>query len=111
MQACLNGVFGPCGCPLPPSAWHLYGCFTKADGFATCESYCGEQGLRCAAESCNIDGSLTEFGYTWVSWPASRAPECETLGPAPLVSFDACSTPIWLQPTKADDDVVRCCCN
>jgi hypothetical protein len=106
-----SGDVGTCACALPPSSWHLLGCFTREDGYDTCATYCRSRGRECAAESCGPDGALTGSGYTWVSWPAAEAVSCETLTSPRQVSFDACTTPIWLQPNKPRDDVVRCCCS
>lgn len=97
--------------PPPPAAIHLLGCFTHADDFDTCQRYCTSISRSCVERGCNGDGSLLEgSGYTWVSWSASEAAECDALGYPDQMSFDACTTPIWLQPTKPRDDIVRCCC-
>jgi hypothetical protein len=86
-------------------------CFTHAAGLDTCDVFCQSKGLTCAARACNADGTPFDppKGYTWASYPASRAAECGTSAFPALFGQDECIAPIW-QNAKPLDDVVRCCC-
>jgi hypothetical protein len=85
-------------------------CFTK-DEFETCSTYCQSLGATCAEGACEADGTAAAAaGYTWVSYGAASAAQCEASAGPEEVGFDQCRTPIWLQPAKPLDDVIRCCC-
>lgn len=87
-------------------------CFSTVDHFDTCNAYCTAKGFACAAKSCYPDGTPVDGdgGYSWVGFPATRKAECGVSASAPQSNFDACTSPIWLSPSKAADDVIRCCC-
>jgi hypothetical protein len=87
-------------------------CFSQVDHFDTCNAYCAAKGFACAAKSCYPDGTSVDGdgGYSWVGFPAARKAECGVSAAAPQSNFDACTSPIWLSPSKAADDVIRCCC-
>jgi hypothetical protein len=88
----------------------LGSCFTTTDNFSTCDAYCSAQGFTCAAKACNADGTAISNGYSSVSYSAADRPKCQMSAFPDQNSFDACTSPIWLSPTKPLDDVVRCCC-
>ena len=87
----------------------LGACFSS-NQFDTCDEHCSATGFECAMKFCNTDGSPIEGGYSWVSYPQARQAECAASATPEEMSFDQCRTPIWLNPSKAIDDVVRCCC-
>lgn len=105
-RPCRSGGFCAAdgGCPA-----FLGACFTSTQ-FDTCAGYCAGQGLTCAPKSCSDDGTYIEGGYSWVSYAASAAADCAASGFPDEQSFTDCRSPIWLNPAKAGDDLVRCCC-
>jgi hypothetical protein len=90
----------------------LGACFTKADGYQTCDAYCTAQHFTCAMKSCNPDGSPSASGFTWVGYTADHATDCQMSAYPDSNAFDDCRTPIGLTssastPTAA---LIRCCC-